>query len=747
MSDSNSGVRRQSTYCRICEPICGLIATVDNGRLVQLEPNRDHVLSQGFMCIKGRSMPELIYDPDRILTPMRRNGPPGSFEPISWGEAITEISAKLKALVDTHGSDAFASFVGNPPAFDFASYMWLQGFHETLGSPWKFGVNAEDAATRMAASALLYGSPAMLMMPDLWHTDMAVIIGANPMVSHGSILSEPRLRDALRGIVNRGGRVVVIDPRRSETARQFEHVGVHAGTDAWLLAAIVHVLFRDDLVAREFTRRWTTNIELLERAVKAITPRVAAPRCGVPVDQIEDLAGAIARAPSAVIYGRTGTCTQMFGTLTNYLQDVINILTGNLDARGGWVFPWGPIDFVKFAAMAGMDTFGAIRTRVSGLPDVNGLLPSRALAEDIMCDRPDRIRALCTMGANPVLSSGGGGVRLEGALGELDLHFSFDLYQNETNKYANYLLPVPSMYERQDIPFAFMGNMLRPAAFATDAVIEPLGMCRPEWTVLNDIARSMGLGGAYSVAPLRWLAKAGIRLKPRTLVDLILRTSRCGDLFGLRRGGLSFAKLLDSPDGVSLRTELPVGVIGKYLQTPDRRIDLAPAAMRAEFARLQDKGPDCAMTASYPLWLVGRRESHSHNSWMHNNKRLWPAKRSAQRLQIHPEDAKRAGLSDGEVARVDSPGGSVTVTVEVTEEMFEGNVSLPHGWGHAGGWQHANSLGGANSNVLSGGDDWSIEPIAGMSVLNGIPVRAVSLNSGVGAPASASRSETAAPVT
>ncbi len=695
-----------------------MVATAENDTLIDITPNRDHVLSQGFICVKGAAMTEVVNDPDRLLQPMRRTGGPGEFQSVSWEDALTDIADRLRRIIDRHGAGAFATLLGNPPAFDSATFLSIEGFQKAVGTPWKFSVNAEDAAARMAATGLLYGSPAIMMVPDLWHTEMAVIIGANPMVSHGSLVSEPRIGAALRSVVDRGGRVVVIDPRRTETARRFEHVALHAGSDAWLLGAIVHVLFRDDLIDKPFVERWVRGLEELRKAVDVLDPDNAAARCGVAASTIEELAHAFAAAPSAVVYGRTGTCTQAFGTLNNFLQDAINILTGNLDSRGGWLFPWGPIDFAQFAAMVGLDTQGTFCSRASALPEVNGVLPSRALAEDIMIDSDDRLRALCSVGANPVLSSGGAHALPE-ALERLDLHFSFDLYQNETNKHAHYILPVPTMYEREDVPFSFLGNMLRPSAFATMAVISPRGSCRAEWTVLNDIARRMGLGGAYSIAPLRWLAKAGIAVKPRTMVDLTLRTSSVGDLFGLRRGGLSIAKLQHAePNGVALRSKVPTGVIGKKLRTADKKIALAPEPIRGELRRL---AAQVSITGDGGLRLIGMRETHSQNSWMHNVVGL-DKRKAEQRLRIHPEDADAADLKSGERALITSPASSVTATVEVTDEMFPGNVALAHGWGHSGGWRRANARGGTNSNLLASPYPGCIEPLAGMSVLNGIPV-------------------------
>lgn len=719
MSTDAPARREHKTFCRICEPLCGLVAVTENGRLLELKPNRDHVLSRGFMCVKGRAMTDVVYDEDRVLQPLRRTGGPGEFEPVSWDVALDDIATRLKALVHEHGPGAYAGFIGNPPAFDYATYLWFDGFQKAIGSPWKYGVNAEDGASRMFATSLLYGSAAYLMLPDLWRTRFAVIIGANPLVSHGSLVSEPRIRDALRGIVDRGGRVVVIDPRRTETARQFEHVPLHAGTDAWLLAAIVHVLFAEDLIDTAFTAAWTRNVEALRGAVAPFTPERAAGKCGVAAEAISELARGLAGAESAVVYGRTGTCTQAFGSLNNFLQDVINILTGNLDAEGGWLFPGGPIDFARFAAMGGLDTVAKTRSRARSLPDVNGLLPSRALAQDIEL-AGDRVRALCTLGANPVSSSAGGGPALGEALEKLDLHFSLDLYQNETNKHAHYILPVTSMYEREDLPFTFLGNMLRPSVFATDAVIERRGEVRHEWEVLNELARRMGLGGAYAFRAQRILARLGWRPMPRQIVDLVLRTSPAGDWFGLRRNGVSIKKLLRRhPDGLQLNDELPVGVIGKKLRTKGRKIDLAPQVILAELVRLDGQATD---RAGDELLLIGMRETHSHNSWMHNSERLSPHGRSLT-LRIHPDDAASRGLADGEWATVQSSRAKVEVKVAVSEEMFPGNVALPHGWGHDGGWQHANSLGGANFNALVDPEDGGVEALSGMSVLNGIAVR------------------------
>ncbi|HVW34644.1 MAG TPA: molybdopterin-dependent oxidoreductase, partial [Acidimicrobiia bacterium] len=316
------------TYCRICEPMCGLMASVEDGRLIAVRGDRDHVSSAGFLCRKAQAMVEVTYDPDRIRSPLRRVGGPGEFEPVSWDEATADIGRRLDAIQRQHGAAAFATVIGNPPAAGYATALWYSGFIQALGVRYTYGINAEDASARMAANALLYGSVALLPKPDLWHTDFALIIGANPYVSGGSLISEPRVRDALDAIEARGGRVVVVDPRRSETARRYEHVGVRAGDDPWLLVGLLYVLVKENLVDREFVDDHTTGFDGLAELVEPHAPEVVADRCGVPASVIGELARDFAAAPSALVYGRTGTCRQRFGTLANALQDMLMILTG-----------------------------------------------------------------------------------------------------------------------------------------------------------------------------------------------------------------------------------------------------------------------------------------------------------------------------------------------------------------------------------------------------------------------------------
>lgn len=706
-----------ATFCRVCEPMCGLIARVEDGRLVSVRGDKDSVSSRGHFCKKATAAVDVMYDQDRVTHPLKRVGGPGEFVRVSWDEAMRDIAARLSAIRERHGAAAFATFLGQPPTNGAATAMWYAAFKQVLGTKWNYSVNGEDGAALLKASEILYGSAGLIPRPDLWRSDFAMIIGANPMVSHGSVCTEPLMRHALQDIVKRGGRVVVVDPRRSETAQLFEHVAVDAGTDAWFMLGIFSEIVARGACDTAFLAAHTHGIEELAGILRDFPAEVAARHCGVPAETIVDIAQGLSSAGAATIYGRTGTCTQDFGTLNNLLQSLIVLVTGNLDRPGGVLFPWTPLGANMFPPTRD----GGKRSRAAGLPEVAGMLPSRALVSDIATPGAEQVRALMLLGGNPVHSSGAAGQGFADALEQLDLHFALDLYVNETNKHAHYILPVATMFERADVPYKYLGFMLRPTLFATRALVRPRGEVREEWQIMNDLCRRLGLGGAYASPWLRRLARLGIALKPFTLIDRLVRMSEVGDRYGLRRRGVSLRKLIRCfPHGIVVRDHAPSGNLANMLATPDGKIDLAPPALREEIARLRAKAP----SPDYPFRLIGLREMLSMNTWLHNVQTSTPKGRSHQ-LHIHPSDAERLGVNEGEAVTVISAAGRVRVPVKLSDRLKPGNAALPHGWGHAGGWQRANDLPGANSNLLASKDDAQIEPLAGMSILNGIAVRIV----------------------
>jgi formate dehydrogenase len=706
------------TFCRICEPLCGMVATVEDGKLVSLRADKDNPHSKGFCCAKGVAMAQVHNDPDRVTVPLKRIGGPGEFAPVSWDEALTDIAARLSRLRSEHGPKSIAVHMGNPPYFSYSAVFWAKGFQQAIGTPWWYGVNSEDGASSVAATHLLFGKCAVLPIPDYARTDALMIIGANPWVSKGSFLHDPRMREHIQGVVDRGGRVFVVDPRRTETAERFEHVALCSGTDAWFLLSLIHVLITEGLCDDAFLTEHVTGFEELAAHARRFPPDRTEAITGVAPDVVRDVAGTLGRARASVVYGRTGTCTQRFGTLNNVLHQALNVLTGNIQKPGGWVFGWSPVPVAEMSEKMKLATYDVIHTRVSGLPDSFGFLPSSALYDEIMVPGDGQVRAIAMIGSNTIVS-GPSGHRLVEAFEELDTFFAIDLYVNETNKYADYILPCTTMYEREDIPLVFFDRFVRPSLQVTEAVTEPAGEARPEWEILEDLARRMGLGGAYGNAPQRFLAKLGLRIKPRQMADLLLRTGKAGDWFGLRRSGWSWKKLLErAPHGVVLHEELPLGPLAKRLGHSDGKIHLAEPRVMAEIARLEAAQDD----PSYPLRLIGLREVRSHNSWMHNSEKLMPDSRRLM-LRVNPADAARLGLGEGDEATVVSTAGEIVVPVTLTDELIEGTVALPHGWGHAGGWQRANAAGGATSNFLASSRAEDVEALSGSTVLNGIPVR------------------------
>lgn len=722
-----SSTREIATYCRICEPLCGLIATVEDGKLVRLRADKAHPLSRGFACPKGIAFSEIQNDPDRVLYPLRKTAS-GEFERVSWETALDDIGARLRATIREHGRESLGWYFGNPSAFSYSHTLWMVGFQLAAGLKHVYSAGSQDINNRFVASELLYGSSTTAPVPDLDRTDFLLMVGANPVVSHGSAVSAPRIREKLIDIPKRGGRVVVVDPRRTETARLFEHVGVRPDGDAWLLAAMLQVIFEEGLEDVQALREQAAGIRELRNAVREFTPESTAAVTGLEPDRVRALARDLARAESAAVYGRTGSCLGRHATLVAFLIDALAAVTGNLDAPGGSVFGKELVAVSRLNARLGLIRYGKNRSRIGDFPDVLGTFPAAVMAKEITTPGPGQLRALFTSAGNPVLSVPNGR-ELASALGQLDLFVSIDLYVNDTNRRADYVLPATTFLERDDIPLPFTALAPIPYTQYTERVVEPYGEAREEWEIIDDIATRIGVQ-PFAVGPaspagrllssLRARVPGGrlARLSPAFLVDLALRTGPYGDWFGLRRKGLSLRMLRRHPHGVVLAEHIDTGVLREVVRHKGGRVQLAPDEIVAELRTLRDLDAD----PDYPLRVIGMRELKSHNSWMHNVDALMRGDRE-HAARINPKDAAAAGLSDGDRCRVTSAHGSIEVTARLTEDMTEGAVAIPHGWGHDGGWQRANAAGGANVNDLMSTDLPDVERLAGMSNLNGVPIR------------------------
>jgi anaerobic selenocysteine-containing dehydrogenase len=711
----------KESFCRICEPLCGTVATVEDGELIELRSNREHPISQGFACPKGIAMKEIVNDPDRLLHPLRRKpgtppGPagPDDFERVSWDQAISEIGARLRTTIDRHGGSSVGAYVGNPAYFSYSTPMWTQGFLDALGSDHYYAPNSQDTASRFAASALLYGSAFAVPVPDLYRTDFMLMVGANPLLSHGSLIHTKRIPDTLHAIPKRGGRIVVVDPRRTETARAFEHVPVNPDTDAWMLLSMLNVIFAEGLEDSDALASQTRGVDELRAMAEPHPPARTEVRTGVPAETVTELARAFASAPSACAYGRCGSNRGRHGTLVAYLLDALSIVTGNLDREGGSIIGGMPIpnSFLKRT-----DTYASKRTRVGGFPDAFGMVCSVVMAEEMRTPGPGQLRAFFTIAGNPLLTVPDGQA-LASAMEGLDLYVAIDLYLSDTATYADYVLPGTTFYEREDISLITQSFHLTPHLEWTDAVIPPRGESRQEWEAIDAIAREIGVVPA-SDPTVRALGKLGLRMKPERMIDVALRLGSEGDLFGLRRGGLSVKKLRKMPAGVVLADSQPTGVLRKRVRHGDKRVHLDAPEILEESRRLGERHTE---DPRFPLMMIGLRELRSHNSWMHNSPKLMSGKRDHV-ARVHPDDAAAAGVADGDTIRISTATNSIELPARLTDEIIAGAIAVPHGWGHSGGWRVANRSAGANVNLLASSRVEDIERLAGMALLDGIPAR------------------------
>ena len=720
------GVEHKSTFCRICEPLCGMVATTEDGRLIALRPDKDHPLSSGFACQKGIAFTEVQNDPDRVTTPLRRRAD-GGFDPVSWDEAMTDIAARLGDIHRRHGSGAIGWYFGNPGAFSYSHTLWLPMFMVALGlRSHLFTAGSQDVNNRFVASQLLYGSPLALPVPDVLRTDLLVVIGANPIVSHGSVLTMPRIKDRMHDIVKRGGRVLVIDPRKTETAAQFEWLGIVPDTDAYLLLSLLHVLFAENLADRARIAAQADGVAWLERLARPFSPESTQQHTGIAPDTARSLARDLADTPRAAVYGRVGTSTGQNGTLTTYLLDAVNLVAGNLDQPGGSMFGSLGLPFERRLMAAGGAVLRSIyhrrRSRIGGFGSVLLSEPAGLMAKEMTTAGRGQIRALFVSAGNPVLSVPNGD-ELEDAMRGLELKVGIDLYVNETTAHCDYVLPAATMYERDDFPLAFQTLQPTPFRQATEAVLAPAGQARTEWEIIDDLMRRLwrrtpALAALAAVRkPLELL---GFRLTPRVLVDAVIRLSDGGDRFGLRRGGLSFSRLTaEHPQGAVLAANLRAGVLKRTVVYRGARVRLQHEQIADEVAALTRRtSPD-----GYPLRLIGMRELRSENSWMHNAPLLMRGGR-AQHALMHVDDAAELQIGDGDVVRVCSPHGEIEVPVSATKDIVAGVIAIPHGWGHkgTGGWRLANGAGGANVNRLMSSAPEDLESLAGMARLTGVPV-------------------------
>jgi anaerobic selenocysteine-containing dehydrogenase len=715
--------RTAHRICPLCEASCGLSIDVSGDRIGSIRGNDSDVLSAGFICPKAVALRDLHADPDRLRAPLVRRD--GRFVEVGWDEAFAEIERRLPPIQARYGRDAVALVVGNPVAHKVGLLLYTARLGRALQTRNVFSASTLDQMPKQLACGLMFGHWLSVPVPDIARTDLLLILGANPVVSNGSMWTVPDFRGKAKAVQARGGQVVVVDPRRTETAAIADrHLFIRPGGDAFLLAGIVHTLFADGRVALGRLAPHVAGVETLAAAIADFTPERVSGRCGIDAATIRELARTLATTPRAAVYGRIGTCTQEYGTLASWLVDVVNLLTGHLDEPGGAMFPKAPAFAANTLGAPGRGkgvTVGRRRSRVSAAPEVFGELPMGCLAEEIEVAGEGQVKALISIAGNPVLSAPNG-PRIAAALDQLELMISIDIYLNETTRHAHVILPGLSPLEEMHYDVAFPQLAWRNTARVSKPVLAPPTGHPAEWqTLLRLLAIATGRGAAIDVDRLDdELAGDDVRRVAGPAADMILATvagstgpARLLDL-ALRAGPyrLSLAQLEAAPDGVDLGPLAPR--VPELLRTPSGQIELAPAMLVDDLGRAR---ADLARPAP-DLVLVGRRQLRSNNSWMHNLPTLAKGPFRCTAL-VSPPDAARLGLSDGGRARIANGTRAIEVVVEVSADIMPGVVSLPHGWGHDQPDTRmavAAERPGANINAVL--DDHARDPLSGNAVLS-----------------------------
>jgi anaerobic selenocysteine-containing dehydrogenase len=727
--------------CPLCEATCGLEISHDSGDILRTRGDRDDVFSHGYICPKGSTLGKLETDPDRLRTPLIRRD--GVHEPATWDEAFAFIEERMTPLISEQGVNTVGLYLGNPNVHSMSGILYSRALVKMLRSRSIFSAATVDQMPKHVTSGYMFGHPDLIPVPDLDRTSYLLILGANPYESNGSLATAPDWPGRLGSISERGGKVVVVDPRYTKTAKgSDEHVPIRPGSDALFLFALANVIFEDGLVELGHLVDAVSGLDTLAAALVPFAPENVETTTGIPATTIRRIARELAAAESAAVYGRIGTHTAEFGTMASWMVDVLNVITANLDAPGGAMFARPAHEQPRSRRQFQV---GRWATRVRQLPERRGELPVSALAEEILEPGDGKIRAMITIAGNPILSTPDSD-RLDDAFASLDFMVSVDIYLNETTRHADVILPGTTPLQRPHYDFAFYGLSVRNVANYSPALFDPADGWLDEWQVLLRLGATLtgqgsdpdlsalddtvfgtmvGAAVADPASPVHgrtpeevFSATDGDR-GPERMLDFLVRTGPYGDGYGRDPDGLTLQRLREAPHGIDLGPLQPR--LPGDLCTPSGKVELAPPELLADVDRLLGT---VDRSSNGGFVLIGRRDVRSNNSWMHNVDVLVRG-RDRCTLQINPEDAARVGVAAGDRAKVSSAAGTVMAPVEVTSDIMAGVVSLPHGWGHdleGSSLSIASEHPGVNANRLSTGE---MDPMSGNAVLNGIPVEVV----------------------
>ncbi len=713
--NNNDANKTHYIACNLCEAICGLEIKLKEGQIKSIRGDAQDPISKGHICPKAVALQDIYNDPDRLRTPIKKTD--NGWQAISWKQAYKEVTKQLKRIQRQHGKNAVAVYLGNPTVHNLDALLFGPMFFRTLKTKSRYSATSVDQLPEQLVSLLMFGHSLLIPLPDLDRTGFHIIFGANPVVSNGSLMTAPGVSRRLKAIRERGGQLVVVDPRRTETAAiANQHLFIKPGSDVFMLLAMLHVVFSENLQSLGTVGEFTEGLHVIEKLVLDYPPEKVASITAVEPQALQTLVRDFCAADSASCYGRIGVSTQQYGTLTQWLITVFNIVTGNLDVPGGTMFSKPAFEVIT-ANKSGKKGFADHFSRVRKLPNFNGEFPVATLAEEITTEGEGQIRALVTSAGNPVLSTPNGN-QLDAALAGLDFMVSIDIYLNETTRHADIILPPLTTLERSQYDLAFQALAIRNGAKFSQPVFKAGKKQRSDCQIFTELGWRMQTGN--------WLGKAGGWLKKEILQRLgsewiINRRLKQGPY--QQSHGLNLKKLKENPHGIDLGPMQPC--LPDRLLTTDKTIKLAPQECVADLEKLNQRllaDEIRATSPEYDLQLIGRRNPRSNNSWLHNSYRMVKGKQRCLAL-IHPQDAKSRNLQDGDMAVVSSRVGAIRIPVVCSDEMMPGVISIPHGWGHqlpgtqlSVAKQHA----GVNTNILT--DDYFLDTVSGNAALNGVAV-------------------------
>ncbi|PTQ89988.1 molybdopterin-dependent oxidoreductase [Agitococcus lubricus] len=752
--------------CNLCEAMCGVVIHTEEGlegegvRITSVKGDQNDPFSRGHICAKAIALKTLQEDPDRLRYPMKRTT--DGWQEISWQQAFDEVEQGIKAVQAKYGRHAVGFYVGNPTVHNLGATLFVPPLMAALHSKNKFSATSVDQLPHMLAALQMFGHQLLLPIPDVDNTDFMLMLGANPAASNGSLMTGGDIMGRIKGIQQRGGRVVVLDPRRTETAQQVgEHIFIKPASDVYFLAALLHVLFKETTLNKAAIEQQALGLEMLELAVESFSPERVATVTGIEAAVIRQLAHDFAKAERAVCYGRMGVCTQEFGGVSAWLINAINVVTGNLDKVGGALFNHPAVDLVGLTSSspALRGSFNRYQSRVRGLPEFNGELPVAVLAEEILTEGKGQIKALITHAGNPVLSTPNG-QQVDQALASLDFMVAIDIYLNETTRHAHIILPPTGVLEHGHYDLVFNILAVRNVSKYSPPLLTPPDNTRHDWQILLELAARFNANNAKEKWLWQGIKRIVERLQPEGILDLLLQLGPYGQLpLGLtpvaaqssqllikalnafppthgvarqlkqlltatplngKAQGLSLAKLKANPHGLDLGALQPS--LAERICTPDRKVILAPHLYLAELSRAFTQLNAHQRREPNQFLLIGRRHIRSNNSWLHNSLPLIKGKNRCTAM-MNQADASALAVNEGDMIRVKSRVGDITLPVEIVDDMMTGVISIPHGFGHhRQGTQLSIAEGKAGVSMNDITDEHYVDGISGTAALNGLAV-------------------------